>query len=63
MELELKTYVGKYDQEVKTHMDTVAKFNADKHNILLSSEEASIEATRGKIIFPVRMSVLHYLLI
>lgn len=47
IELELKTYVMKYDQEMLAHKETVAKFNADKKNILMSTEEANMEAIKG----------------
>ena len=47
VELELKTYVMKFDQEVLAHKETVAKFNADKKNILMSTEEANMEAIKG----------------
>ncbi|XP_013412061.1 rho-associated protein kinase 2-like isoform X3 [Lingula anatina] len=46
VELELKTYRMKYDQEVLAHKETIAKFNADKKHILTSTEEASNEAIK-----------------
>ncbi len=39
----------KYDQEVMGHKETVAKFNADKKHILMSTEEANLEAMKGKV--------------
>ena len=47
VELELKTMRMKYDQEVLAHKETVARFNADKKNILHSTEEANMEALKG----------------
>ena len=47
IELELKTYKMKYDQEVLAHKETIAKFNADKKHILMSTEEANMEAIKG----------------
>ena len=38
----------KYDQEVICHKETIAKFNADKKHILLSTEEANLEAIKGE---------------
>lgn len=46
MQLELKTYVQKYEQEVSAHRDTVARFNADKQHILLSTEDANKELVK-----------------
>ena len=46
-ELELKTLQMKLDQEVIGHKETVAKFNADKKHILMSTEEANLEAMKG----------------
>ncbi|XP_064626393.1 rho-associated protein kinase 2-like isoform X3 [Lineus longissimus] len=45
-ELEFKTYMMKYDQEVLAHKETVAKFNQDKKHILMSTEEANLEAIK-----------------
>ena len=49
IELELKNYIMKYDQEVMGHKETVAKFNADKKHILMSTEEANLEAMKGNL--------------
>lgn len=48
MEIELETYRRKLDTEVGSHKDTVAKFNADKRTMLISSEEANLEAMKGQ---------------
>ena len=48
MELELKTFMMKHEQEVLAHKETVARFNADKKHILMSTEEANLEAIRGR---------------
>ena len=48
LELELKNWQYKYEQEVITHKDAVAKFTADKKHILLSSEEAVVDTMKGK---------------
>ena len=37
----------KLDQEILQHKGTVAKFHADKKNILVSTEEANMEAMKG----------------
>ena len=47
-ELELKTLALKLEQEAAAHRDTVAKFNADKKHILMSTEEANLEAIKGE---------------
>ena len=47
-ELELKTLQMKLDQEIIAHKETVAKFNADKKHILMSTEEANLEAMKGR---------------
>lgn len=47
MEVELANYKSKWEQEVQSHKDTVARFNADKKHILMSSEEANMEAVKG----------------
>ena len=46
-ELELKTVEMKLDQEILQHKGTVAEFHADKKNILVSTEEANMEAMKG----------------
>ena len=48
IELELKTVRMKYDQEALAHKETIARFNADKKNILHSTEEANLEALKGR---------------
>ena len=48
LDLELKTMKQKFDKELQTHKETVNKFNADKKHILMSSEEANLEAIKGK---------------
>ena len=47
LELEMKNWQSKYEQEVITHKDAVAKFTADKKHILLSSEEAIMQTLKG----------------
>lgn len=47
VDLELKTFMMKYDQEVLAHKETVARFNVDKKTILMSTEEANLEAIKG----------------
>lgn len=49
-ELELKTLQMKLDQELTAHKETVAKFNADKKHILMSTEEANLEAMKGNLV-------------
>ncbi|XP_021378101.1 rho-associated protein kinase 2-like isoform X1 [Mizuhopecten yessoensis] len=46
MEIELEAYRRKLDTEVGSHKDTVAKFNADRRTLLISSEEANLEAMK-----------------
>ncbi|CAH1772749.1 unnamed protein product [Owenia fusiformis] len=46
VELERNTYQAKHDQEMRAHKETIARFNADKKHILMSTEEANIEAVR-----------------
>ena len=61
--MELKTLQMKLDQEVIAHKETVAKFNADKKHILMSTEEANLEAMKGWYIFSafVHNQLCHYL--
>ena len=58
--MELKTLQMKLDQEVIAHKETVAKFNADKKHILMSTEEANLEAMKGCSAF-VHNQLYHYL--
>ena len=53
----------KLDQEVIAHKETVAKFNADKKHILMSTEEANLEAMKGRFIFSVfdHNQLYHYI--
>ncbi|XP_069126944.1 rho-associated protein kinase 2-like isoform X2 [Argopecten irradians] len=46
MEIELEANRRKLDTEVGSHKDTVAKFNADKRTLLISSETANLEAVK-----------------
>ncbi len=46
VELDVSNYKAKYEQEVVAHKDTIAKFTADKKHILMSTEEANIEAIK-----------------
>ena len=55
--MELKTLQMKLDQEVIAHKETVAKFNADKKHILMSTEEANLEAMKG--LFSVHLSIIN----
>ncbi|KAI0232790.1 hypothetical protein LSAT2_016895 [Lamellibrachia satsuma] len=50
IELELKTVRMKYDQEALAHKETIARFNADKKNILHSTEEANLEALKANFV-------------
>lgn len=50
VELELDTVRRNLDAEVSTHKETVAKFNADKKNILMTTEESNTIALKGLII-------------
>ena len=43
-ELERERYAMTLESERGNHMETVAKFNLDKKNILISTEEANMEA-------------------
>ncbi|XP_060563759.1 rho-associated protein kinase 2-like isoform X3 [Ruditapes philippinarum] len=45
-ELELQNFAKKLETERGSHKETVAKFNLDKKNILMSTEEANMEAIR-----------------
>lgn len=45
-ELELGNFASKLESERGSHKATVAKFNMDKKNILMSTEEANLEAIR-----------------
>lgn len=45
-ELELEQFAKKLETERGSHKETVAKFNLDKKNILMSTEEANMEAIR-----------------
>ena len=47
-EIELQNFALKLESERGSHKETVAKFNMDKKNILMSTEEANMEAMRGK---------------
>lgn len=40
----------KYDQELNSHQEDIANFNADKKRILSSTEEASLEAVQGEFL-------------
>ncbi|XP_052256843.1 rho-associated protein kinase 2-like [Dreissena polymorpha] len=46
IELEKQRFVTLLEAERGTHQETVAKFNLDKKNILMSTEEANLEAIR-----------------
>ncbi|KAG1669225.1 Rho-associated protein kinase 2 [Nymphon striatum] len=46
LQLEVKGIKNKYEQELKSHQEDVANFNADKKKILSSTEEASLEAVQ-----------------
>ena len=46
-ELERQRFASMLDAERGTHKETVAKFNLDKKNILMSTEEANLEQIRG----------------
>ena len=46
-ELDMKTFMMKHEQEVLAHKEAIAKFNADKKHILMSTEEANLEAMQG----------------
>ena len=46
-EIELQNFALKLESERGSHKETVAKFNMDKKNILMSTEEANMEAMRG----------------
>ena len=49
-ELDMKTFMMKQEQEVLAHKETIAKFNADKKHILMSTEEANLEAMQGETV-------------
>lgn len=47
MELERDNFYRKLEGEIQSHKETVARYNADKKNILMSTEEANMEAMKG----------------
>ncbi|XP_074643969.1 rho-associated protein kinase 2-like [Tubulanus polymorphus] len=46
LDYEMKTQLMKMDQEARAHKETVDRFNQDKKHILMSTEEANMEAIR-----------------
>ena len=47
-EIELENFALKLESERGSHQETVARFNMDKKNILMSTEEANMEQIRGR---------------
>ncbi|XP_067678854.1 rho-associated protein kinase 2-like [Haliotis asinina] len=46
VELERDNFYRKLEAEIQSHKETVARYNADKKNILMSTEEANMEAMK-----------------
>lgn len=48
IELELNSAKMKYENEVASHKETIARFNADKKQIITTSEEANEAVIKGR---------------
>jgi len=48
IELEMKTWKQNYEQEKLSHEDDLARFNAVKKDLIVSKEEANMEALKGQ---------------
>lgn len=48
IELELKTWKQKFEQEKLAHEEDLARFNAVKKDLIVSKEEANLEALKGQ---------------
>ena len=51
VDVDLKTWMTRFNEEKATHERDVSRFNVAKNDLIVSTEEANSEALRGFIYF------------